>query len=384
MIVFKTFFKILKKYKLVIAIYAGIFLIIMVFNSSSDTSVGNTFSGESISFTVINRDGSYIGDAIKEYLSKGNNFKEKKDDIKSLRNDLFYRDIYYVLIVPEGYEKSVEAGKPMELTNMKVKASSMGYYMDIKVDRFISAVNNYIAAGEDLQDAVDDAMNIMDTGAEASMVSGDKIKENPDYYTYYTLGSFVIVSIVIGCLAPILMAFGRKDIRKRINCSSINYKNYNLQLAAGSLITCMAIWVIFNLLSWILYSGEMSVPELVLYMLNTLCFILVAMGMAFITGSLVSNDLIINGITNVLGLGMSFLGGAFVPLSVLGEGIRRAAKFVPVYWYIMGTEEISGVKKWADFDLHAIAVDMGVQILYAAAIFALAMVMIKKFRVKES
>ena len=99
MIVFKTFFKILKKYKLVIAIYAGIFLIIMVFNSSSDTSVGNTFSGESISFTVINRDGSYIGDAIKEYLSKGNNFKEKKDDIKSLRNDLFYRDIYYVLIV---------------------------------------------------------------------------------------------------------------------------------------------------------------------------------------------------------------------------------------------------------------------------------------------
>ena len=143
MIVFKTFFKILKKYKLVIAIYAGIFFLVMVLTGGSDNGVESTFNGESIDFTVINRDGSYMGDAIREYLSQGNNFKEKKDDIKSLRNDLYYRDIYYVLIVPEGYEKSVEAGKPMELTNMKVKASAMGYYMDIKVDRFVSTVNNY-------------------------------------------------------------------------------------------------------------------------------------------------------------------------------------------------------------------------------------------------
>ena len=67
-----------------------------------------------------------------------------------------------------------------------------------------------------------------------------------------------------------------------------------------------------------------------------------------------------------------------------GDGIKKAAKFIPVYWYITGTEKISGVENTADIDIHGIAVDMGVQILYAAAIFALAMVMIKKFRVKES
>lgn len=384
MIVFKTFFKILKKYKLVITIYTGIFFLVMVLNGGSDNGVESTFNGESIDFTVINRDGSYMGDAIREYLSQGNNFKEKKDDIKSLRNDLYYRDIYYVLIVPEGYEKSVEAEKPMELTNMKVKASAMGYYMDIKVDRFVSTVNNYIAAGEDLQSAVDDAMNIMDNETEVSMMTDNKVKKNPDYYTYYTVGSYVLVSVVIGCVAPILMVFGKKDIRKRITCSSISYKSYNLQLAAGTLITCMAIWAVFNLLSWILYNGEMSAVEFALHMLNTLCFVIVAMGMAFITGSLVSNKMIIDGITNVLGLGMAFLGGAFVPLSILGDGIKKAAKFIPVYWYITGTEKISGVENTADIDIHGIAVDMGVQILYAAAIFALAMVMIKKFRVKES
>ena len=41
----------------------------------------------------------------------------------------------------------------------------------------------------------------------------------------------------------------------------------------------------------------------------------------------------LNGITNLLGLGMCFLCGVFVDMDLLSSGVRRAAQFLPVYWY---------------------------------------------------
>jgi ABC-2 type transport system permease protein len=42
---------------------------------------------------------------------------------------------------------------------------------------------------------------------------------------------------------------------------------------------------------------------------------------------------IISSVTNVLALGMSFLCGVFVPLSMLSPGLKKVTQFLPVYWY---------------------------------------------------
>ena len=50
--------------------------------------------------------------------------------------------------------------------------------------------------------------------------------------------------------------------------------------------------------------------------------------------SLIKNDSAIQGITNILALGSSFLCGAFVPQEYLGATALKIGKVLPSYYYI--------------------------------------------------
>ena len=76
---------------------------------------------------------------------------------------------------------------------------------------------------------------------------------------------------------------------------------------------------------------------------------------------------LLNGAGNLLGMLMTFLGGAWMPLSIMSEGVRTAAHFVPTYWVndavsrALSSELTSGV-------LNIIACDLGVAALFALAL----------------
>jgi ABC-2 type transport system permease protein len=48
-------------------------------------------------------------------------------------------------------------------------------------------------------------------------------------------------------------------------------------------------------------------------------------------------------VTNVVALGMSFLCGVFVPQSMMGERVLRIAHFLPAYWYVRINNLLAGV-----------------------------------------
>ena len=41
---------------------------------------------------------------------------------------------------------------------------------------------------------------------------------------------------------------------------------------------------------------------------------------------------LLNGVGNLLGMLMTFLGGAWMPLSLMGSAVQAVAHFVPTYW----------------------------------------------------
>lgn len=50
----------------------------------------------------------------------------------------------------------------------------------------------------------------------------------------------------------------------------------------------------------------------------------------------------VNGLANVIALGMSFICGVFIPDTMLSASVKQVARFLPVYWYeqnntILGT-----------------------------------------------
>ena len=106
---FKCFMSILKKNKGSILLYVGIFsvLIVILGNSTKETKT-QMYKDEEIEFTVIDRDKSSLSSAITEYLSEKNKFVKEDDDKAKLQQEMYYRNIYYALIIPEGFEAAVK------------------------------------------------------------------------------------------------------------------------------------------------------------------------------------------------------------------------------------------------------------------------------------
>ena len=86
-------------------------------------------------------------------------------------------------------------------------------------------------------------------------------------------------------------------------------------------------------------------PNMLYYGLNVCVMVLVGLSIAFLVVHLAGTGNGVNGLANVIALGMSFICGVFIPDSMLSSSVRNIAKFLPVYWYeqnntILGTHTL--------------------------------------------
>ena len=84
----------------------------------------------------------------------------------------------------------------------------------------------------------------------------------------------------------------------------------------------------------------------------------------------------LNMIGNTLGLGMSFLTGIFIPQEYLGKSVLAFAKLLPSYWYINASDILSNYNQTGS-ELKTVFVDIGIELLFAVAIMAIALVVSK-------
>ena len=67
---------------------------------------------------------------------------------------------------------------------------------------------------------------------------------------------------------------------------------------------------------------------------NALCYALVCLSLAFMFSYLIKSHNVQSAVANLVTISLSFLSGVFVPVELLGEGIRRLSIFLPTYWYV--------------------------------------------------
>ena len=77
-----------------------------------------------------------------------------------------------------------------------------------------------------------------------------------------------------------------------------------------------------------------------LYMLLMISLMMAVLGMAFVITNLVKDINALTMMANIIGLGICFLSGVFVPMEYLSDGVLKVASFLPGYWYILGCREI--------------------------------------------
>lgn len=112
--------------------------------------------------------------------------------------------------------------------------------------------------------------------------------------------------------------------------------------------------------------------DYLLLMLNSLVYIIMVLAFTYMIIHFVKDANVLNMISNVFGLGSSFLCGIFVPQYLLGDGVMFIAQFLPPYWYLEAMNNI------ATGNVTGYIIDLFIILGYTLAFLVIAMVASKQ------
>lgn len=378
--VYKAFFKVAKKYTGGCLIYLTVFLIIMVCMSmlgSSDSE--SKFTASSVNFTVIDEDKTDASKALIDYLSdKHELVKMDSYDTETLQDNLYYEEIKYILNIPEGYEDKLKSGDFENLLSHTMRTdSASGYFFNQDVSAYINNLKLNLEGGYTLDEAIKEtADTIENTKSDVETIEFEKSSKNKDngIFYYFQYFAYIAISVLIVGITPILLAFHKKDLAARIACSSYSKTKQLVEVGLGCITYSVAMWLILMLCAVVVYGPALAFSTHgLLCMFNSFVYTIVIIAITLLVGSFSLNSDSLNLVANVLGLGTSFLCGVFVPLWMLSDKVVAVSKFLPAYWYIKSNNMIAGFTGEA-VSMQTYWTNIGVQLLFAAAIFSVYLV----------
>lgn len=386
--IFKCFFKIAWAYKVSILIYMIIFaalsfMISSQYASEETKAVEDMASHDTaVAVAVIDRDGSELSKALTSYLNEKHDLTELADETEILQNALFYRDVEYILFISDGFEKNLRDSDSASLENVKLPNSVSGVYIDGQVERYVSTVKAYLNAGCDISEAA--ALTEGDLQIATAVRTYTEQSDIPaESGFYFQFLAYILMAVIISAIGPVLIAFNTKDLSKRIESSSLTLRERNAQTALGCVALSLIIWIVFIVIAVFVYGGEMFTMISALRIVNILAYLAVSVGMAFMLGQFMKTNGALGAVNNAVSLGMSFLCGIFVPQNLLGSGVLSISKFFPAYWYIRSNDMLLYATELTAANKKMFTEGIAIQIGFAAAIFAVALVVSRQKKVNS-
>lgn len=384
MTVFKGFLILVKRNLAMFFLYLAIFMTICIMVQLMTKGEGmNQFEEESLKIAVIDRDGGKLAESIKDYLGEKHQLVNLEDDKKVIQENLFYRNVYYVATIPEDFEqKYLKEGE--RLVTTKVPGTFSAYYIDQQIDTFLNDFRILKSAGFSTEEAVEETMRIGKLDTEVTMIdkNGHGGQMAPHAYMFQFL-PYLFLGVLCYIIGFVMIAYRKEDVRRRILCSSVSLRKQNAGLVAGYLVVGVIFWLICMLMPMILYGKEfLRDRNLMYYLVNSFVMVLVALAISFVVGVLVESETIVNAATNVISLGMCFVCGVFVSMSVLSEGVRKAAHFLPVYWYETVNEIIGNNAQFTAAQSAVVWRGIGIQMVFAVFFLSIGLVA-SKYKARE-
>lgn len=366
--VYKIFFRILSKQKGQIIMYLCIFLGVagIVSGQASDPAEG-VFEGTDYTIAVFDEDGSQYSKSLTAYLASGHEVADIQDDKETIQDELYNRNISCAIRIPAGFGESMAQGgdiKKPELTT--IPGTIYGETFKGMVNKYVSLTRSYVAGGFSAEEALKKAEETCAETVSVSMSQEGGGSTHSRLYYYFAYLPYILLSICVVGIGPIMIVFHKKDVRERNACSAYSLSRTNIQLFAGVVTAGIAICLLYCLMVMTGTGTAIFSFQGFLHCLNMICFMVFSLGFVFFLGQVVKKDHILSMISNVAALGMSFLCGIFVPLEFLGEGLIRVAHFLPAYWYITSADFID---RYIDGGaLGELWTGLGIELLFGAAL----------------
>ena len=377
MTVFSTILKILNKLKGMLILYTVMLVAITTINQTSGNKVTN-FEESKPDMLIVNNDSkNVITDGFVYYIKKHANIKDIDTSNQDKINDaIFYRDVNFVIYIPENFGKDLKEGKEPSL-KYKTTGDEYASYSRMLVEKYIKTVKTYkdYYSGSQLIEKVN---NIVGNDTKVQMKSSLDTSKMSTMTVYFNFLNYALLAGCVYCITMILASLKQENVRKRTIVSSFNYRKYNRIVLFSNAIVIVAMWILYMILSLILFKDSMFTANGLAFVLNSLVFALCGLSIGFLIGNITTNKAAIGGIVNVVALGTSFLCGCFVPFEYMPDYVLKIAHILPTYYFVANNQLIKTIESFNIDTLKPIFINVGVVLAFTVVFVILSNCISKK------
>ncbi len=337
MIVFKTILKILNKLKGMLILYTFMLVMITFINQTSNNET--SFLESKPSIAIVNEDDSLITNDFIDYMDKHCIIKNLAP--KNIDDALFYRSINMVVYIPKDFgENLLSNNVTLEYKASGDEASS---YTKMLIEKYIKTVLIYKDYYSD-EELINHVNNLLKLDANVEVKTKLETSKLERMTRYFNFLNYALLAGSVYCISMILASIKEEKVKKRTIISSFDYKKYD-RIVLGTLsIVIFGIWLLYMLLSIILFKNTIFTSNGLAYILNSFVFTIASLCIGYLIGNITQNKNAIAGIINVVALGSSFLCGCFVPVEYMPDYALKIAHIFPTYYYVSNNEIIKTIE----------------------------------------
>lgn len=343
MTIFKAFLCVLRRNAWILIMYSAILIFFSIFSVQANNTNLN-FEATKPDLYLVNHDGdSELSQSLAQYLAAHNNLIELSEEADALDDALFYRQINYAVIIPKGFGADFLAGKEPTLA-IRSTGDYNAAFAEMTLQRYLNTAQSYRLIYQEESELVRSVEKTLAEEVPIELAAKRDVSGLEQAAFYY---NFLNYPLIVGCIfmiCTVMLSFREEKVARRIAVGGMRPERINRVLLFANSLFAFLLWLVYVGVSFIVVGRVMWSVQGAWFILNSFIFAFCVTSLALLLANIVRSRNALNGLTNVIGLGSSFLCGAFVPLVWLPESVRLIAHIFPSYWYIDANEKIKALE----------------------------------------
>lgn len=383
--VFNTYFKIMKKQLVSITIYAVIFLALTVLLTRNFKVENQMFSTSKVKIMVVNEDSqNEFIEGLLKYLKQYAVFVEPKEDEEARKNDLFFKNVVYILTIPKGFtQEFTNGGSIISMKKDTVPDSVDAISIDNAVNNYLNIASTYIKHIPDfsytqLNNLINNSISEQTIVTVDTKTQDDVTYSNSFNNIYFNFLCYIMIACFVSGISIVMFSFRALDIRRKHSAAPLPGKSINFQLFLANMLYVLCYMIVFIAAGFILNRSRMLNASTWLTWLNAIIFALSALSFSYLIGITVKSKKAVQAIASAVSLSIAFTSGVFVPQQLIAAPVLKAASFAPAYWYVKANDAIAQISTINWSQVSKIFGYMGIQFGFAVAILSIALVVSKR------
>ena len=392
MIVFKTFWRIMKRYWWIVFIYVAILTSLSVINLK--TAPVTDFVDTKPEITIISQDSSDLATKpftknFLDYLSKNAQIIDLKES--ETTDALFYQKISMILYLPEDLESKILSGQKITLDyrtsgnyTAELSKNLIKRYFELQRTEILESKNtskeqpNILS--ENSEKIISNLNQRLDQSPTVRLASKNATNLSK-IAAFFNFASYTIIAIILYVTCFINASFNKSSVKKRTLVSSLHLKKYNFSLLLANSIFAFSVFVLLTTLSFFVLGNIVLTPFFIFEILNILLYTLAALTLAELVSTFNLSRDAVSGVVNLLSLAPAFLSGAFVPTYFLPSFVLTIAHIFPTYWFIDTNNKITTLTEFSFNSFLTILPNLLVLVLFSIIFIVANLVLSKKKRI---